>query len=70
MSSRDVVGLIPDRDSDSSDDEFLDALEKIENEPDELGPENGSGMIISLTFSSIKVCSIITLHFSGEAEYR
>jgi len=34
MSSGNVAGLIPDRDSDSSDDEFLDALDKIENEPE------------------------------------
>lgn len=34
MSASNVAGLIPDRDSDSSDDEFLDALELIENEPE------------------------------------
>ena len=34
MSGSNVAGLIPDRDSDSSDDEFLDALDKIENEPE------------------------------------
>ena len=34
MSASNVAGLIPERDSDSSDDEFLDALEKIENEPE------------------------------------
>lgn len=34
MSGSNVACLIPDRDSDSSDDEFLDALDAIENEPE------------------------------------
>ena len=41
MSLSNVASLIPQRDSDSSDDEFLDALEKIENEPED-APQNGT----------------------------
>ena len=60
MSLSNVASLIPQRDSDSSDDEFLDALEKIENEPED-APQNGTiRESLTLSFFLLKTFQNIT----------
>ena len=55
MSGSNVAGLIPDRDSDSSDDEFLDALDKIENEPELEYVENvNTGLLVMCSFVEVR----------------
>ena len=63
MSGSNVACLIPDRDSDSSDDEFLDALDAIENEPELEYAENvNTGLLVVYNFAAH--CDIPKTFFS------